>query len=118
MLRKGNAMSRAPIINGMVKLPKNPSSMGMATQKTINVPCMVTNELYRSGARSPSPGRAKCRRNINAIMPPKIAKNSPLSRYCLAIILWSVEKMYLPIQPISAWWTACVVAAAITGLLK
>ena len=45
MFRKGKAMSLAPIIKGMVKLPKNPNNMGMATQKIINVPCMVTKEL-------------------------------------------------------------------------
>ena len=42
MFSSGNAMSLAPIIRGMVRLPKNPSRMGMATQKIIRVPCMVT----------------------------------------------------------------------------
>ena len=103
MFRKGNAMSLAPIMSGIVKFPKNPRRMGMATQKIISVPCIVTKALYRSGAKISSSGNARCVRNTKAIRPPNRAKNRPLSRYCLAMTLWSVENMYRPIQPISAW---------------
>ncbi len=38
--RRGNAMSRAPIISGTRKLPK-PAMIGTTTRKIITVPCMV-----------------------------------------------------------------------------
>src|SRR5262245_65829591 len=40
MLRTGNAMSRAPIISGMQKLPKAPARIGMTTKKSMNVACL------------------------------------------------------------------------------
>src|SRR5262247_2414729 len=45
MFRKGNAMSRAPIINGMQKLPKAPARIGMITKKIMIVACMVNAML-------------------------------------------------------------------------
>ncbi len=42
--RRGNAMSRAPIISGTRKLPK-PARIGTTTRKTIVVPCMVMTSL-------------------------------------------------------------------------
>ncbi len=42
MLRKGYAMSRAPICSGMMKLP-NPLTRAIeTTKKIITVPCIVT----------------------------------------------------------------------------
>ena len=46
MFRRGNAMSSVPTMSGMRKLPNAPSSTGIATQKTMIVPCRVTSELY------------------------------------------------------------------------
>ena len=45
MLSTGNAMSRAPIISGMRKLPKQPTRIGMTTKKIMIVACMVKSEL-------------------------------------------------------------------------
>ena len=42
--RRGNAMSRAPIISGTRKLPK-PARIGTTTRKTIVVPCIVMTSL-------------------------------------------------------------------------
>ena len=42
MLSRGKAMSRAPTISGIRKLPNAPSSTGIATKNTIVVPCIVT----------------------------------------------------------------------------
>jgi hypothetical protein len=38
--RRGNAMSRAPIINGTRKLPK-PAIVGITKRKIMVVPCIV-----------------------------------------------------------------------------
>src|SRR3990172_7167565 len=43
MFSVGNAMSRAPIISGMVKFPKAPASMGMITKKIITLACIVNS---------------------------------------------------------------------------
>ena len=41
MFSFGNAMSLAPIISGIRKLPKAPVSSGMMTKKIITVACML-----------------------------------------------------------------------------
>src|SRR6266850_1388754 len=45
MLRNGKAMSRAPIISGMQKFPKDPARIGMITKKIMIVACMVNAML-------------------------------------------------------------------------
>ena len=45
MLSSGNAMSRAPIISGIRKLPKQPTRIGMTTKKIMIVACMVKSAL-------------------------------------------------------------------------
>src|SRR5262249_33467317 len=49
MFSFGNAMSFAPIMRGIVKLPKPPASTGMITKKIMIVACMLKNMLYESG---------------------------------------------------------------------
>ena len=41
MLSLGNAMSRAPSISGIRKLPKHPTMIGMTTKKIMSVACIV-----------------------------------------------------------------------------
>ena len=60
-------MSRAPIISGIRKLPKEPSRIGIATKKTMIVPWLVTRTLKVSGPTKPNPGtsvsgHASCQR--------------------------------------------------------
>ncbi len=43
--RSGKAMSRAPIIRGMRKLPKHPTRIGMTAKKIMMVACMVKKAL-------------------------------------------------------------------------
>ena len=45
MLSRGNAMSRAPIMSGIRKLPKHPTRIGMTTKKIMMVACMVNSML-------------------------------------------------------------------------
>ena len=42
LLRRGNAMSGAPINNGMNQLPNPPISAGIKVKKIISSPCAVT----------------------------------------------------------------------------
>ena len=41
MLSFGNAMSRAPSMSGIRKLPKHPTMIGITTKKIISVACIV-----------------------------------------------------------------------------
>ncbi len=45
MFSTGNAMSPAPIMSGMRKLPKQPTRIGMTTKKIMIVACMVNAAL-------------------------------------------------------------------------
>src|SRR5690349_18249389 len=45
MFSSGNAMSRAPIMSGIRKLPKQPTRIGMIAKKIMMVACMVKNAL-------------------------------------------------------------------------
>ena len=42
--RKGNAISRAPICNGIRKFPNPPVSMAVKRKNTMMVPCIVTRD--------------------------------------------------------------------------
>src|SRR6516225_5564904 len=45
MFSFGKAMSLAPVMSGMVKLPKAPTSMGMITKKIMTLACMLKSML-------------------------------------------------------------------------
>src|ERR671925_1645265 len=45
MFNLGKAMSRVPTINGMRKLPKQPTMIGMTTKKIMIVACIVKSAL-------------------------------------------------------------------------
>ena len=45
MFNLGNAISRVPIINGIKKLPKQPTMIGITTKKIMIVACMVKSAL-------------------------------------------------------------------------
>jgi hypothetical protein len=46
-------------------------------------------------------GQASCQRTMSASRPPSTIMKSPMKRNCRAIILWSVEKMYVRTKPSS-----------------
>ena len=62
-------MSSQPIISGIRKFPNAAISTGIATQKIMIVPWLVTSALYCAGLTMPpqagtgSPGNAICMRN-------------------------------------------------------
>jgi hypothetical protein len=58
-------MSSQPTISGISRLPKAAMSTGIATQKIMIVPWLVTSALYSLGETTPkpgtcSPGNASC----------------------------------------------------------
>ncbi len=73
--RRGNAMSRAPIISGTRKLPK-PARIGTTTRKIIVVPWIVTTWLYEFFVRKLSFGVASWARMSSASTPPSAKKIS------------------------------------------
>ena len=102
--KRGKAMSRAPIMSGMRKLPKAPDSIGMMKKKIMIVPCMVTRPMYCSGSAScmksgewpysSAPkigischGQASCVRMSIAKRPPILKKMSVVNRNCTPIVL-------------------------------
>src|SRR5206468_1767320 len=127
MLSTGKAMSRAPIMSGIRKLPKHPTRIGMTAKKIMMVACMVKKALSPAGVMlppgrsglsidthpkpgtgppvGPFAGQASSQRTRRARMPPIMRPRSPRVRNCLPIILWSVEKMYWRMKPTS-WGTA------------
>ena len=105
MFKKPDAMSRAPICNGMSKLEKVPLRPAVKTKKTMMVPWMVTKARYMLGSITPSgahlpkkyskmanffSGHANCKRNNMDINTPTMPIIMPVIRNCLEIILWSV----------------------------
>ena len=54
MLIKPDAISLAPICNGIKKLANVPDNPAVNTQKTSMVPCIVTRAKYLSGFNDPA----------------------------------------------------------------
>src|SRR5438445_3659070 len=86
--KRGNAMSRAPIISGKRKFPK-PARIGTTTRKTIDVPWNVITSLYEFFVRTFSFGTASCARMSKAAMPPPPKKTSAVQMYMIPMRLWS-----------------------------
>src|SRR5690606_6013120 len=109
MFIKGDAISRAPIWYGINKLLNVPDRPAVNTKNTMTVPWMVTKERKKSGLiRPPSAhlpkntsnignslsGHANWIRNNTDKSIAKTAMMIPVIKNCLAIILWSPEKIY------------------------
>ena len=58
MFSFGNAMSRAPIISGMQKLPNAPMRIGVIAKKIMMRPCIVKMLVYVGGVIAPPELRA------------------------------------------------------------
>src|SRR6266849_1831969 len=97
--RRGNAMSRAPIINGTRKLAK-PARIGMTTRKIIVVPWNVITSLYEFFVRKCSFGVASCARISSAAMPPPPKNTSDVQMYIIPIRLWSSVTSQLATLPL------------------
>ena len=93
LLRRGNAMSGAPIIRGTNQLPKPPISAGMSTKKIMIRPCAVTMTLNRCGspAKIWRPGCASSARIATDKAPPRKPHMTENTRYIVPMSLWLVE---------------------------
>ena len=96
--RRGNAMSRAPIISGTRKLAK-PARIGTTTRKTIVVPWNVSTSSYEFFVRRCSFGVASCARISSAAMPPPPKKTSDVQMYMIPMRLWSTVTSQLASLP-------------------
>jgi hypothetical protein len=86
LLRRGKAMSGAPIMMGRNQLPKPPISPGMTTKKTMMRPCAVMNTFHCwPSATTCMPGCANSRRMIMdrpaPTMPPLPKRSGRATRY-------------------------------------
>ena len=82
-------MSRAPIINGMMKFPKGPVTM-MIVAMTMIRPCRPTIALYCCGLRKLEFGLIRLVRMSMAIAPPTPNRTMVSTRYWMPTTLWSV----------------------------
>src|SRR5690606_3635013 len=102
IFKKPEAISLAPICNGINKLLNVPLKPAVKRKNTIMVPCIVTNDKYLSGAITPfsaqlpkrksiiqklSPGKPSCNlNNVDITIPINPIKN-PVIINCFDIIL-------------------------------
>src|ERR1700756_3142745 len=111
MLRKPEAISRAPICKGINKFENVPLKPPVNTKNTMMVPWMVTRAKYALGSRIPSfphlrpmmasmnanfsPGQANCRRKIIDITIATTAIITAVIKNWREITLWSMLNTYL-----------------------
>ena len=86
---RGNAMSGAPIIIGIIQFAK-PTQAGMTAPKTMISACMVVIWLKNSGCTNCSPGWNSSLRMISAISPPTRNMARLNNRYIDPMSLWLV----------------------------
>ncbi len=89
LFRRGNAISGAPIIIGIIQLAR-PTAPGITTPKIIISACMVVMELKNWGSTYCSPGCINSRRTTRAMAPPTRNISRENSRYSVPMSLWLV----------------------------
>ena len=87
--RRGKAMSCAPIMIGMTKLPR-PANAGITNRKIMSAACTENSPLNVPGEKYCWPGVASSARMPSASMPPIMKKMKVVTRYWTPITLWSV----------------------------
>ena len=86
---RANAMSGAPICNGIIQFAK-PTKAGMIAPNTMIRPCIVVNWLNSCGLTNCRPGWKSSRRMIIARIPPTISIANENNRYIVPMSLWFV----------------------------
>src|SRR4051794_27559858 len=89
LFMRANAMSGAPIINGICQFAK-PTAAGMIAPKIITRPCMVVSELKNSGSTICRPGWNSSVRMVRARTPPDRNMMNENQRYKVPMSLWFV----------------------------
>ncbi len=92
LFMRGNAMSGAPIISGIIQLPKPPIIAGMTMKKIMIRPCAVVNTLNMwESWKNCSPGCISSSRMPIDSTPPTNPPNNANTRYIVPMSLWLVE---------------------------
>ena len=86
LFRRGNAMSGAPIIIGIIQFA-NPAKAGMIMPNTMTRACSVTIWLKKSGLTNCSPGWNSSALITSAIRPPTNSMISEKTRYSVPMSL-------------------------------
>ena len=96
LFSRGNAISGAPIINGINQLPKPPIIIGITIKKIIMKACAVTITLYNCELPNKIwlPGCASSIRIKTDRAVPITPAKAPKIRYKVPISLWFVEKSH------------------------
>jgi len=89
LLRRGRAMSGAPIISGIIQLAK-PVAAGMSAAKIITSAWTPISWLKNSGFMSCRPGWKSSARTARIIAPPTKNISSEKVMYIVPISLWFV----------------------------
>ena len=93
LLRRGKAMSGAPIISGTNQLPKPPISAGITMKKIMIRPCAVISTFHCWPSFTYCrPGCISSSRMIIDSAPPTRPAQIAKIRYSVPISLWLVEK--------------------------
>jgi len=89
LLRRGRAMSGAPIISGIIQLAK-PVAAGIRAAKIITRACTPISWLKNSGFISCRPGWKSSARTARIIAPPRKNISREKVRYIVPMSLWLV----------------------------
>jgi hypothetical protein len=103
LFMRGNAMSGAPTINGIIQLPR-PTKAGMIAPKIITSACMVVSWLKKYGCISCRPGLNSSARISIAKLPPIKNIVSAKTRYSVPMSLWLVDMNQRWKKPFGAPW--------------
>ena len=92
LLRRGNAISGAPIISGTSQLPKPPIIAGMIMKNTMIRPWPVTSTLkVCASLKYCRPGSINSSRISIDRLPPTIPATTANHKYIMPMSLWLVE---------------------------
>ena len=91
LLRRGKAMSGAPIIKGTSQLPKNPIKIGITIKKIIIKAWAVTTTLYSWSSIKIVPAPANSIRIKALNLVPTIPAQTPRIKYKVPMSLWLVD---------------------------
>ncbi len=94
LFMRGNAISGAPIIIGIIQLAK-PANAGITAPNTMTRACIVVIELKNVGLTNCIPGSNNSARIIIAIEPPTKNIASANTKYNVPISLWLVVITHL-----------------------
>ncbi len=89
LFMRGNAMSGAPIIIGIIQFAR-PTNAGMTAPNTMISACIVVIWLKNSGCTNCRPGCISSVRMTSAIAPPMKNMTRLKIRYSVPISLWLV----------------------------